>query len=60
MRYLLKVLKTTQGAGNVAASDNSEGFSSLSLEAAINGGLTVADQPTDDNSLGLDIEYVGS
>jgi len=48
--------QTTQGAGNVTASDNSEGFSSLSLEAAINGGLTVADQPTDDNSLGLDIE----
>jgi len=47
---------SSQGAGNVAASDNSEGFSSLSLEAAINGGLTAADQPTADDSLGLDIE----
>ena len=34
----------------------SDGFSSIALEAAINGGVTKANTPTFNNTLGLDIE----
>lgn len=47
------------GAGSAApnATDNSgPGFSETALKAALQGGLTQAQPPTADNSLGLDIE----
>ncbi|KLO12797.1 acid protease [Schizopora paradoxa] len=44
------------GTANAAASDSGAGFSDLDLEAALNGGLTAADNPTFGNTLGLDIE----
>ena len=48
------------GNGNAAAgshsSDTGPGFSEIDLEAQTNGGLTIAGNPTADNSLGLDIE----
>jgi len=34
-----------------------EGFPEAALNGLINGGLTKADNPTADNSLGLNIEY---
>ena len=43
-------------AAAAAASDTGPGFSQADLDAANVGGLTVANAPTADNSLGLDIE----
>ena len=39
-----------------AAEDTGPGFSATDLAAAVAGGLTIANDPTGDNSLGLDIE----
>lgn len=50
------------GANATAGGDSSDtgpGFSEVDLNAEQNGGLTPAGSPTADNSLGLDIEYVG-
>ncbi|KAI5119836.1 hypothetical protein M0805_008402 [Coniferiporia weirii] len=43
-------------AGASASSDTSDGISQADINAAANGGLTVADNPTASDSLGLDIE----
>lgn len=49
---------TLSAAPSVApsAAPASEGFSEIALEAAVNGGLTAAEQPSFTNTIGLDIE----
>ncbi len=46
------------GAAANSSSNTGPGFSEVDLDAANNGGLTVADAPATANSLGLDIECV--
>lgn len=48
----------TRNVGSTANStaNTGPGFSEVALAAALNGGLTTANTPTTDNSLGLDIE----
>jgi hypothetical protein len=43
-------------ANPTATPDNSEGFSTIALEAALSGGLTPAKAPKFNNTIGLDIE----
>ena len=46
------------GAAGNATANTGAGFSEVALAAQQAGGLTAANQPTTDNSLGLDIELV--
>ena len=47
-------------AGANSSSNTGPGFSEADLEAEDNGGLTLANAPTGNNSLGLDIECVSA
>ncbi len=49
--------QTNEGGSDtiVAAADNSDGVSDVQIEALANGGITFADTPAADNSIGLDI-----
>lgn len=46
----------SRGASELVAADTSKGFNPLSVDAAQNDKLTVANKPTTANSLGLDIQ----
>jgi len=47
-------------ASNATGNDSNPGVSPIDIQAAASDTLTPANQPTADNSLGLDIEYVSS
>ncbi|KAH7911340.1 acid protease [Hygrophoropsis aurantiaca] len=47
---------TSSGNGTAAGNSTSSGVAEIDIQAAINGGLTPANKPTANNSLGLDIE----
>ena len=49
---------STTASDTDTSSDTGPGFSQIDLDASNNGGLTLANPPTANNSLGLDIESV--
>jgi hypothetical protein len=62
LNHFISSLLINRGAAalNSTGNDSNPGVSPLDIQAAASDTITPANQPTADNSLGLDIEYVPS
>jgi hypothetical protein len=62
LNHFISSLLINRGAAasNATGNDSNPGVSPIDIQAAASDTLTPANQPTADNSLGLDIEYVPS